>query len=152
MQSTPRLVKVPRDSNQIAYVKNNCAEASPLETIVVSLATGLGGYALGKAHGCNKGYNQAKTEDAQLIEQYEAQSQAARHDVAYLRAENSRLQQEKGSLHKENEILKGLLRQQPTTPQAEAILKALGRVEFRLTELLPPEFDPGDNGQNPKLN
>ena len=63
----------------------------------------------------------------------------------HLQDENTRLSQENGSLRKENDIVEGLLRQQPTTPQAEAILKALGRVELRLTQTLPSAFENGED-------
>jgi len=108
---------------------------NPLGTILLGLGIGIGGYAIGKNHGYDDGYDQAKTEDAQLIAQYQAQLQNMRRDGVQLQAENNRLLQENSSLCKENDILKGLLRQQPTTPESEAILNTLGRVEFRLTEL-----------------
>jgi len=108
---------------------------------------GFGGYALGKKHGSNDGYNLAKAEDDQLIAQYQAQLQNMRRNNAHFQAENNRLLQENGSLCKENDILKGLLRQQPTTPEAEAILKTLGRVEFQLTQFLPPIFEDGEDHQ-----
>ena len=104
---------------------------------------GLGGYALGKRHGYNNGYDHATAEYTQLIAQFQTQIQNMRRDSAHLQAENNRLLQENGSLRKENDILKGLLRQQPTTPQAEAILKTIERVEFRLIQTLPPLFEDG---------
>lgn len=106
---------------------------------------GLGGYALGKKHGSNDGYNLAKAEDDQLIAQYEAQLQNMRREIAYLHGENNRLSQENGSLHTENNVLKGLIRTQSSNPSVEAILKTLGRVEFRLTQFLPPLFDNGED-------
>jgi len=106
---------------------------------------GLGGYALGKKHGYNDGYNQAKADDNQLLAQYQTQMQNIRRDSAYLQAENNRLSQENGSLHKENQILKDLLLQQPSTPQVEAILKTLGRIELHVTQFLPPLFEDGED-------
>lgn len=118
--------------------------AGLLGFVVGSTICGLGGYALGKKHGYTDGYDQAKAEDGQLIAQYQPQIQKLRREHAFLSAENSRLIQE-------NEILKNLLKQQPSTPQIEAVLETLGRVEFRLIQALPPIFEDGgdhDTEQN----
>ena len=115
-----------------------------LELVIGGAIGGLGGYALGKKHGYHNGYNQAKAEDNQLIVQYQAQIQKLRREHAFLSAENSRLTQE-------NKILKSLLKQQPSTPQAEAILEALERVEFRLIQALPPIFEDGGD-HNTEIN
>lgn len=109
-----------------------------LELIIGGAIVGLGGYALGKKHGYNDGYNQAKAEDNQLLFQYQAQIQNMRRDSAYFQAEINRLLQE-------NQILKDLLRQEPATPQVEAILKKLGRIELCVTQFLPPLFEDGED-------
>jgi hypothetical protein len=104
------------------------------------LALGLGYivYSICDNRSYKKGYQQAKADDSRWI-------QKASADSMTLRAENTRLAQENGSLCKENDIVKNLLRQQPTTPQAEAILKSLQRVELRLVEALPSILDDGEN-------
>ena len=48
-------------------------------------------------------------------------------------------------------MLKALLKEQPTTPQAKAILKSLDKVQLRLTELLPTIYDDGQDHQT-RLN
>ena len=95
-------------------------------------------YQLGKNKGNNEGYKRAQVQHSQWIDKVTA-------DSAALQAENARLSQENGSLRKENDIVKNLLRQQPTTPEAEAILKAVGRVELQLTQILPSAFEDGEN-------
>jgi hypothetical protein len=105
---------------------------------LIVLGVGWVVYQIGKDNGCKKGYRQAKTEDQQWI-------QSVSGDNIALQSENAKLAQENGSLCKENEIVTNLLQQQPTTPQAEAILKSLQRVELRLTEALPSALDDGED-------
>jgi hypothetical protein len=108
----------------------------------VLLAIGVGYivYMFGKGRGYNNGYDQAQSEAQQWIHRVTVES-------ASLQSDNARLSQENGSLRKENDIVKNLLRQQPPTPQAEAILKSLQRVELRLVEALPSVLDDGEDHQ-----
>ena len=108
------------------------------EVILLSFLTGLAGGLIGQQQGRKEGYNQARAETQRWVHLVSAENAAVRN-------ENVRISQENGSLRKENEVLKSLLRQQPTTPQAEAILNKLGKVEFRLTQLLPPAFESSDH-------
>jgi regulator of replication initiation timing len=136
---------------EVVQWERNEPKGNPVGSILLSAATGLGGYAIGKNQGYNNGYNdgydQAKAEDDQLIAHYQTQLQKMSRDKNHLHTENNGLSQENGSLRKENEILRGLLRQQPTTPEAEAILKTLGRVELRLSQFLPPIYENGEDHQ-----
>lgn len=141
MEDIYRCELVQRFDGDIADRPNETAGAGLLGLAI----GGLGGYALGKKHGYNDGYNQAIAQDAQLIGQYQSQLQNLSCDNTQLRGENNRLLQENISLRMENELLKGLLRQRPATPEAEAILKTLERVEFRLTQVLPPIFEDGED-------
>lgn len=90
------------------------------------------------------GYQQAKAEDAAVIRQQQLEN-------ARLQADNSQLIADKGRLETEVKVLKALLKEQPTTPQAEAILKSLDKVQLRLTELLPSIYDDGQDHQT-RLN
>jgi len=101
-------------------------------------------YAIGNNRGRKAGYQQAKTEDRQWVQQVSEESIS-------LHSENARLSQENGSLRKENEIVENLLRQQPTTPEAQAILKAVGRVELQLTQILPSALEDGED-HDPSVN
>ncbi len=105
--------------------------------ILLSVCTGIVAYAIGENRGRSVGYRQAKAEDRQWVRQVSQKS-------IYIHNENTKLSQENGSLRKENDIVKNLLRQQPTTPEAEAILKAVGRVELQLTQCLPSALDDGE--------
>lgn len=102
--------------------------------------SGIGSYALGKYHGNKDGYNKAKNEDNKLVRWYQVQYQN-------IVRENAELHGQKDRLIQENEILKSLLSQQPNTPQSEAILKSLKRVELRLTEALPSVLNDGEDHQ-----
>jgi hypothetical protein len=106
--------------------------------ILLGLFAGFVAYIFGENRGRKAGYKQAQAEDQQWVRKVSQES-------AYLRSENAKLSQENGSLRKESEIVKNLLRQQPTTPEAEAILKAVGRVELQLTQFLPSAFEDGEN-------
>jgi hypothetical protein len=113
------------DSNEIVLV------------VLLGLSVGYISYEIGKNQGNSQGYKRAVNNYTQW-----AQTKSTEND--YLRSENARLSQENGSLHRENEIVETLLRQQPTTPQAEAILKARGRVELRLAQTLLSAFENGE--------
>lgn len=152
-------VQVASHEGDIVHIGGNVPPSTPAPSSggIIALVAGAGivggliGHSAGSNSGFAKGYNQRAAEDAQLIAQYETQIQDMRRDIAYAQMEDNRLLQDNGSLRKENEILKGLLRQQPTTPQAEAILKILERVEFRLTQTLPPLFEDGGD-HNTEMN
>lgn len=88
-------------------------------------------YQAGRNKGNNEGYERAQIQYSQWTRKVTADSVA-------LQTENVRLSQENG-------IVKNLLRQQPTTPEAETILKAVGRVELQLTQFLPPAFEDGED-------
>lgn len=130
----------------------NAGTSGAAGSILFSCVTGLGGYAFGRQHGYNDGhsngydlgYQQAKAEDAAVIRQQQLEN-------ARLQADNSQLIADKGRLETEVKVLKALLKEQPTTPQAEAILKSLDKVQLRLTELLPPIYDDGQDHQT-RLN
>lgn len=109
--------------------------------VLCVLGIGYVAYESGRSKGNKQGYERAQARDSQWIQKVTADSTA-------LQAENARLSQEIGSVRKENNILKNLLRQQPTTPQAEAILKAVGRVELRLDQFLPATYEDGENHSN----
>jgi hypothetical protein len=98
-------------------------------------------YQSGRSRGNKEGYERAQVQQGQWVCEVTTQSVA-------LQARNVQLSQENGSLHKENDIVKNLLRQQPSTPEAEAILKAVGRVELRLDQFLPPAFEDGEDHSN----
>ena len=104
--------------------------------------SGIGSYAFGKSNGYKDGhkdgYNLARYQDSKIVRQYQSQCQS-------VQCENAELIGQKNRLLQENEILRGLLSQQPTTPQSEAILKSLQRVELRLTEALPSILDDGES-------
>ena len=118
---------------------------SGLPGMALAVVSGGLGYGVGKDHGYKEGYQegypdgylQARREDQHLIGQLQTQ-------INNLRGQLSQSQVE-------NRVLRELIRQQPTTPQAEAILKALQRVEFRLDGFLPNILDNG-GGENPLLN
>jgi hypothetical protein len=112
--------------------------------IALGLLGGLVAFVIGENRGRKAGYKRAKAEDQQWVREVSEES-------VFLHSENARLSQENGSFRKENEIVKNLLRQQPTTPEAEAILKAVGRVELQLTQILPSAIDDGED-HNTSLN
>lgn len=133
-------------TDEIVHKGNSQASSgNALGPFLLSLGTGLGGYALGKHHGRNEGYDQAKVEDNNLIAECQVQIQNMRRNSVHLQAENTKLLQDIGSLRKENQILKDVLKKQPSTPQDEAILEKLEQVEFRLIQALPPIFEDGDH-------
>jgi flagellar biosynthesis/type III secretory pathway protein FliH len=139
--------------------KERKAEASEsgLGTLLFGAATGIGGYALGKKHGHDdgwrEGYNQAKIEDSSAIQQLHQNLQQASSALYNMRQERDQHLQEMQRLRSANEVLMAIVREHhPTSAQTEAISKALQRVEFQLTGLLPPQFEAGGDGQNPKLN
>jgi len=145
---------------KIVQKESKTGSSSPvIGTVLVGLTTGVGGYLLGKSHGHKEGYNQAKIEDSSAIQELEQALQQANTALykAYGTINNRRQEgeqqlQETQRLRSENEVLKALVHEHPTSAQTEAILKALRRVEFHLTELLPPQFEVGGDGQNPELN
>ena len=110
--------------------------------IAIAVLLGLGAcyivYEVGRNKGNNEGYERTQIQYGQWVRKVTA-------DNVALQAGNARLSQKNGSLCKENDIVKNLLRQQPTTPEAEAILKAVGRVELQLTQFLPPAFEDGED-------
>jgi hypothetical protein len=112
--------------------------------IVVGVVAGFVGYAIGDSVAYKRGYGNAQTVSHQLIRK-------AYIENTYLHNENAKISHEKGSLRKEVEILTNIVRQQPTTPEAETILKALGRVQFQLTQLLPSALEDGE-GHDSLLN
>jgi len=151
-QSTPAYQVVPGE----AKVKVSQSGLGFVETLFLVGSTGFLGYSVGKEHGRNEGrkegYNQAKAEDSIAIQQLHRDLQQANGALSSMRQEREQQLQEMQRLRSENEVLKALVAERPASAQTEAILKALQRVELRLTEILPPEFDAGNNGQNPGLN
>src|SRR3990172_10421315 len=105
------VVKRPPQTPYIHRLTRSSNEGS-LGLAIGGTVGGIAGYLLGKKHGYNDGYNQARAEDEQLLAQYLTQIQNKNWEIANLQTQNSRLSQENGSLRKENEILKALLRQQ----------------------------------------
>jgi hypothetical protein len=104
---------------------------------------GLIGHSAGKSSGFAEGYNLRAAQDAQVIAQQQEQLRVSEID-------RNRLLQENASLRANMELLKGLVRQQPETPEGVAILKAVERVEFRLTKILPSIFEDGGDHNTPQ--
>jgi hypothetical protein len=67
VSSNPAWKKIGK--SEIVQQDNTPQSNSGLETLLVSAAVGVGGYALGKKHGRNEGYNQRAAEDEPLISQ-----------------------------------------------------------------------------------
>jgi len=132
--------------NQNLYPVVYCSDppvsesASVGPTIAASAITGLFAYGLGKQHGRNEGYQQAKAEDTQVIE-------GLQQALAQAQVQRAFDSEKIGRLETQKNMLVELLQQQSPTPEIQAILKAVQRVSLQLAGFLPPMFE---NGQDPK--
>jgi hypothetical protein len=121
-------------------------------TLISTAVAGVGGYALGKQHGLNEGFEQgywqAKDEDTYSLDEKDRLIEGLRQGRANDQRRIAQLLQDKGRWEAEKAMLIELLGQKPTTPEAEAILKAIRGLGNQIAGALPSVFE---NGGDPDI-